>query len=93
MIKEQPPTMSRSPQIKMRDGHRRINEAKNVLGKISLVNGVTSWRSCSCVQRGCVNRPLRCDAHSGVLIGEGGERRSDWPAHVLANDVSTGIDR
>ncbi len=27
------------------------------------------------------------------LIGAGGERRSDWPARVLANDVSTRIDR
>ncbi len=46
---------------------------------------------------GCVNRirfwPLRRDDHSGVLIGASGERRSDWPAHVLANDVSTGSDR
>ncbi len=43
--------------------------------------------------RGCVNRirllPLRRDDHSGVLIGAGGEQRSDWPARVLANDVST----
>ncbi len=36
---------------------------------------------------------LRRDDHSGVLIGAGGERRSDWLAHVLANDVSTRIDR
>ncbi len=37
--------------------------------------------------------PLRRDDHSGVLIGAGGTRRSDWPAHVLANDLSTTIDR
>ncbi len=47
--------------------------------------------------RGCVIRirlwPLRRDDHSGILIGAGGERRFDWPAHVLANDVSTRIDR
>ncbi len=47
--------------------------------------------------RGCVNRirlwQLRRDDHSGILIGAGGERRSDWAAHVLANDVSTRIDR
>ncbi len=36
---------------------------------------------------------LRRDDHSGVLIGASGERRSDWPAHVLANGVSTRIDR
>ncbi len=36
---------------------------------------------------------FRRDDHSGVLIGAGGERRSDWPAHVLANDKSTRIDR
>ncbi len=43
--------------------------------------------------RDCVPRiriwPLRRDYHSGV----GGGGRSDWPAHVLANDVSTRIDR
>ncbi len=47
--------------------------------------------------RGCVNRihlwPLRRDDHSGVLIGAGGERRSDWPVRVLANDLNTRIDR
>ncbi len=66
------------------------------LGKYSLLNDNTKWRSCSGVPRGCVNRirlwPLRRDDHSGVLIGAGGERRSDWPPHVLANDVSTRID-
>ncbi len=52
---------------------------------------------CSVVPRGCVNRiriwPLRRDDHSGILIGAGGTRRSDWPTLVLANDVSTRIDR
>ncbi len=47
--------------------------------------------------RGCVNRirlrPLRRDDHSGVLIGAGGMRISDWPVRVLANDVSMRIDR
>ncbi len=66
-------------------------------GKYSLLNDITRWRSCSGVLCGCVNRiclwPLRRDDHSGVLIGEGGERRSDWPAHVLAIDVSTRGDR
>ncbi len=33
--------------------------------------------------------PLRRDDHSGVLIGAGEMRRSDRPARVLANDVST----
>ncbi len=32
--------------------------------------------------------PLRRDDHSGVLIGAGGRRRSDWPARVLAIDIS-----
>ncbi len=36
--------------------------------------------------------PLRRDDHSGVLICAGETRRSDWPARVLANDVSTRID-
>ncbi len=47
--------------------------------------------------RGCVIRirlwPLRRDDNPGVLIGAGGERRSDWPVRVLANDVSMKIDR
>ncbi len=47
--------------------------------------------------RGCVIRirlwPLRRDDQSGALIGSGGTRRFDWPARVLANDVSTGMDR
>ncbi len=54
-------------------------------------------RHVSGVPRGCVNRirlwSLRRDDHSGVLIGAGGERRSDWPARVLANEVSTRINR
>ncbi len=33
------------------------------------------------------------DYHSGILIGAGGRWLSDWPARVLANDVSTRIDR
>ncbi len=57
--------------------------------KYRLLNGAMT--------RGCVNRiclwPLRRDDHSGVLIGAGGTRRSDWPACVLANEVSTRIDR
>ncbi len=36
--------------------------------------------------------PVRHDDSSGVLIGAGGERGSDWPARVLANNVSTRID-
>ncbi len=37
--------------------------------------------------------PLRRDDHSDVLIDPGETRRSDWPARVLANDVSTRINR
>ncbi len=59
--------------------------------------GVMNWLSRSVVPRGSVNRiclwPLRHDDHSGVLIGAGGAQRSDRPARVLANDVSTRIDR
>ncbi len=51
-------------------------------GKYSLLNDITSWRSCSVVPRGCLSRirlwPLRRDDHSGVLIGAGGTQRSDW---------------
>ncbi len=61
-------------------------------GKYSLKNEIQRCRSCSVISRGCVNRirlwPLRRDDNSGVLIGAGGKLRSDWPAHVLANDVS-----
>ncbi len=66
-------------------------------GKCSLLNDVTRLRSCSFVPRCYVNRirlqPLRRDDHSRVLIGAGGTQRSDWPARVLAYDVSTRIDR
>ncbi len=37
--------------------------------------------------------PLRRDDHSGVVIGTSGTLRSDWPAQVLTNDLSTRIDR
>ncbi len=50
------------------------------------MNEIQRWCSCSDVPRGCVNRirlwPLRRDDHSFVLIGAGGERRYDWPAHA-----------
>ncbi len=36
---------------------------------------------------------LTRDNHSGILIGAGGTRRSDWPERVLANDVSARIGR
>ncbi len=90
--------MSRSTQIKTARWPKRIIEAGNcVEGKNSLLNDITSWYSCSVVLRGCVIRihlwSLRRDDHSGVLIGAGGTRRSDWPACALANDVSTRIDR
>ncbi len=77
---------------------RRINEAgKCIMEKYSLLNDIKRWRSCSDVPRGCVNRirllPLRRVDHSGVLIGAGETWRSGWPSRVLANDVSTRIDR
>ncbi len=66
-------------------------------GKYSVKNEIQKWRSCSGVPSGCVIRihlrVLRRDDHSGVLIRSGGERRSDWSVHVLANDVSMRIDR
>ncbi len=65
--------------------------------KYSLLYYITMWRTCSGVPRGCVIIirlwPLSRDDHSGVLIGALGTRRTDWPARVLANDVSTRIDR
>ncbi len=66
-------------------------------GKYSLLNEIKDWRLRLGVSRGCVYRiclwPVRRDDHSCVLIGAGGERHSDWPLDVLANDASTGIDR
>ncbi len=77
------------PQIKM--------ARKDGAGEYSLLNDVTRWRLCSVVPRACENRiglwPLGRDDNSGVLIGTGGTRRSDWPVRVWANDVSTRIDR
>ncbi len=70
---------------------------ENIFGKYSLQSDISRWRSCSVVPSDCVNRirlwPLRRDGHSGVLIGAGETQRSDWPARVLAKDVSTRIDR
>ncbi len=65
--------------------------------KYSLLNDITRRSSYSGVPHGYVNRiriwPLRRDYHPGILIGAVGRRRSDWPARVLANDVSTRIGR
>ncbi len=62
-------------------------------GKCSLLNDVARESSCLGVPCTCVLRinfwPLRRHDHSGVLIGVGGTRRFDWPARLLANDVST----
>ncbi len=70
---------------------------ENVFVKMQPSNQYNEVASYSGVPRGCVNRmrlwPLRRDDHSGVLIGAGGRRRFDWPARVLANDVSTRINR
>ncbi len=66
-------------------------------GIYSFQNEIQRWRSSSGVLRGCVNRirlwPLRRDDHSGALRGAGATRRSDWAVSVLANDISTRINR
>ncbi len=63
----------------------------------TLLNGVTSWRSCSGVTCSCVPKinlsPLRRDDLSGVLIGADGGRRSDWSVRVQTSEISTTIDR
>ncbi len=65
------------------------------LGKCNLKSEVQRW--CPGVPRGCVHRihlwPLMYDDHSGVLICACETKRPDWPARVLANGVSTRIDR
>ncbi len=81
------------PKSEWHDSQSRVNE----MGKYSLLNIITTWRSWSGVPCGCVRRtrlwPLRRDDRSGVLIGADWTQRYDWPARVLANDVSTRIDR
>ncbi len=83
---------------KWHDGQRRINEAKKYIReKIQPSERYSEVRPCSDVPRGYVPRirlwPLRRDYHSGIPIGAVGRLRSDWPARVLANDVSRKIDR
>ncbi len=69
---------------KYHDGQSRIYETgKCIRKKYSLLNNVSSWRSCSVLTCGVVIRirvwPLRRDDRSGILIGACGTRRSDWP--------------
>ncbi len=57
---------------------------KNVLGKCSLVNCVSSvFSGLSRIRLW----PPRHDDRSGVLIGVGGTRRSDWPESAFAINV------
>ncbi len=58
--------------------------------KYRLLNGGQAWRAAVSIE--FTFWPLRRDDHSGALIGAGGTQRSDWPARVLANDVSMRID-
>ncbi len=89
--------MDHSPKSKCHDDQRRINEAGNVLGKMQPSKRHYELAFVfSCATRLCVRIrlwPLRRDDHSGVLISAGGMRCSDWPARVLANVVSTRLDR
>ncbi len=85
--------MSRSPKSEWHDCQRQINEVEkcfreNTALRTKFGGGV---RVQACHAAVCIE--LRRDYHSGILIGAGGERCSDWPTHVLANDVSTRIDR
>ncbi len=81
--------MSRSPKSEWHDGQRRINEA----GKCIRENTALRAKFRGGVRIRIRLWPLRRDDHSGVLIGADGAGRSDWSARVLANDVSTRIDR
>ncbi len=72
------------PKSKVPDEQRQINEA----GKKLLGNDIYSERYFEVAFK---FRRVTC--HSGVLIGAGGTRCSDWPARVLAYDVSTRINR
>ncbi len=85
-----PPVTSRSPKIRMARWPKMDKwGGKMYLGKYSLLNDITIWRSCSVVPCGCVNGvslwSLRRDDYSGVLIGAGGTQRSHWSVqfHVL----------
>ncbi len=86
------------PKSEWHDGQRQINEAgkcirENTALRSKFRGGVRVQACHAAVWLEFAFWPLRRDYHSGVLIGEGGRRRSDWPARVLANDVSTRIDR
>ncbi len=59
----------------------RLMRRKNVLGKIQPS------------ERYYEVTFVRHDDHSGVLIGAGEERRSDWPARVLPNHDNRSITR
>ncbi len=82
----------------MHDGQRRINEAEkyireNTALRTKFRGGVRVQACHAAVCIGFAFWPLGRDYHSGILIGAGGRRRPDWPARVLANDVSRKIDR
>ncbi len=80
------------------DGQRQINEAgkcirENTALRTKFKGGVRVQACHAAVWIEFAFWPLRRDYHSGVQTSAGGGRRSDWPARVLANDVSTRIDR
>ncbi len=93
-----PPPDIDSPKSKWHDFQRQINK----VGKWIMVNTAfwTILRVCVSVLlshavllNGFRLWPLRRDDNSGVRVGAGEERRSDWPARVLANAVNRRIDR
>ncbi len=92
------PCLDPPPQSEWHDGQRQMNEAgkcirENTALRTKFRGGVRVQACHAAVWIEFAFWPLRRDYHFGVLIGAGGRRRSDWPARVLANGVSTRIDR
>ncbi len=92
------PAISWSPKSKWHDDEGQINEAgkcirENTTFWTILGDGVRVQACHAAVWIRFRLRPLGRDDHSGVLIGAGGTWPSDWPVRVMANDVSTRVDR
>ncbi len=77
-----PPAMSRSPQIRMARWPETDKwGGKMYYGKYSLLNDITSWRSCSGVPRDCVNR-IRLFGRLGLITTQ-----ASWLAQVGSGAV------
>ncbi len=90
VLRTTPSHVSIPPNQNVTFGQKRINET----GRCNREN-TAFWTVLRTGVRVQLNR-IRLwppDKRSRVLIGAGGRRRSGWSARVLANDLSTRIDR